>query len=286
MRTDDQPQDSLNPLAPSFDPRSGVGSEASWTDYTNFDILSNYYYPLGLPRPAPEGPNFVLPHFPPSPPVPRVKTWHASAALHCWPHLAAVKAIAFCPWRPHLLATGGGSNDKMIHFYHSTSGTTLATISVSAQVTSLVWSTTRREIAATFGYAQPDHAIRIAVFSWPDCQMVASVKWDGEHRALYAVPYPGNLSPTSHTQSDNSESRAHRQRQSSRGLRDRRSRKGKGGMAEGCLIVAASDKSVKFHEIWGARRRRSTAGWEPGIMGGSDIIEMTEGIDKEGDIIR
>ncbi|KAH6640049.1 WD40-repeat-containing domain protein [Truncatella angustata] len=206
--------------------------------------------------------------------VPRVKTWHASAALHCWPHLAAVKAIAFCPWRPHLLATGGGSNDKMIHFYHSTSGTTLATISVSAQVTSLVWSTTRREIAATFGYAQPDHAIRIAVFSWPDCQMVASVKWDGEHRALYAVPYPGNLSPTSHTQSDNSESRAHRQRQSSRGLRDRRSRKGKGGMAEGCLIVAASDKS----EV--------DSGVGTGIMGGSDIIEMTEGIDKEGDIIR
>ncbi|KAH8694836.1 WD40-repeat-containing domain protein [Ilyonectria robusta] len=73
---------------------------------------------------------------------------------HRWVHGAAVKAMAFCPWRRGLLATGGGSNDKCIHFFHTTSGTALATISVSAQVTSLIWSTTRREIAATFGWRQ------------------------------------------------------------------------------------------------------------------------------------
>ena len=27
---------------------------------------------------------------------------------HRWPHGAAVKAIAFCPWREGLVATGGG----------------------------------------------------------------------------------------------------------------------------------------------------------------------------------
>lgn len=94
---------------------------------------------------------------------------------HRWEHGAAVKAIAFCPWRDGLVATGGGSNDQCIHFFHTTSGTPLATIAVSAQVTSLVWSTTRREIAATFGYAQPEHPVRIAVFSWPDCRQVAAI---------------------------------------------------------------------------------------------------------------
>lgn len=103
------------------------------------------------------------------------RTIDGRQAKHRWEHAAAVKAIAFCPWRAGLVATGGGSHDKCIHFYHTTSGVALATIAVHAQVTSLIWSTTRREIAATFGYAQPDHPYRIAVFSWPECRQVAAI---------------------------------------------------------------------------------------------------------------
>ncbi|TRX91093.1 hypothetical protein FHL15_008075 [Xylaria flabelliformis] len=186
----------------------------------------------------------------------------AGSERHRWRHAAAVKAIAFCPWREGLVATGGGSNDKCIHFYHTTSGTALATIAVAAQVTSLVWSTTRREIAATFGYAQPDHPFRIAVFSWPDCRQVAAVPWEGEHRALYAVAYPRGPSDTYRT-------------------RDRlRSRTAE----EGCLVIASSDESVKFHEVWLAGRKTTALG--SGVLAGSDILEMAEGIDKEGDVIR
>jgi hypothetical protein len=112
------------------------------------------------------------------------------------PHAAAVKAVAFAPWQANLLATGGGSNDRQIHFYHTGSGAALAVINVFAQVTSLVWSTTRRELAVTFGYAQPEHDIRVAVFSWPDCECVVRIPWErkpnGElGRALWAIPYPG-----------------------------------------------------------------------------------------------
>ncbi|KAH7021418.1 WD40-repeat-containing domain protein [Microdochium trichocladiopsis] len=181
-----------------------------------------------------------------------------------WRHSAAVKAIAFCPWRRGLLATGGGSNDKCIHFYHAGSGATLATIAVSAQVTSLIWSTTRREIAATFGYAQPDHPYRIAVFSWPDCRQIAAIPWEGEHRALYAIPYPGGPRETYHHKAGKRQSRT---------------------AAEGCIVVASSDESIKFHEIWLAERK-ATTGLGSGVLGGSDILEMTEGIDKEGDVIR
>jgi meiosis-specific APC/C activator protein AMA1 len=181
---------------------------------------------------------------------------------HRWRHAAAVKAIAFCPWREGLIATGGGSNDKCIHFYHTTSGAALATISVAAQVTSLTWSKTRREIAATFGYAQPDHPYRIAVFSWPDCRQVAAIPWEGEHRALYAIAYPGGPSDTYRT----------KERLKSRTAE------------EGCLVVASSDKSVKFHEVWLAGRKATTLG--SGVLAGSDILEMEEGIDKEGDVIR
>lgn len=55
-------------------------------------------------------------------------------------------------------------------------------------------------------------------------------------------------------------------------------------MIEGCIIVAASDKSIKFHEVWSAEKKATVGG--VGLLGGSDILEAIEGIDKEGDIIR
>lgn len=177
-----------------------------------------------------------------------------------WIHGAAVKAIAFCPWREGLVATGGGSNDKCIHFFHTITGSCLATISVAAQVTSLIWSTSHREIAATFGYAQPDHPYRVAVFSWPDCRQVAAIPWEGEHRALYAIAYPG------------------------RSISGPRYKKDDMAEREGCIVIAASDECIKFHEVWGRGERKIGGG--QGLLGGSDILEGLEGIDKEGDIIR
>ncbi|KAK4059337.1 hypothetical protein Trihar35433_10939 [Trichoderma harzianum] len=155
---------------------------------------------------------------------------------HRWIHKAAVKAIAFCPWREGLVATG-----------------------VSAQVTALIWSSTRREIAATFGYTEPEHPYRIAVFSWPECRQVAAIPWDGDLRALYAISYPrwpANTKAMKHDQK----------------------------LREGCIVVASSDKSVKFHEIWGNEGKMPGGG--TGMLGGSSILESLEGIDKEGDVIR
>ncbi|KAK2069839.1 hypothetical protein P8C59_004385 [Phyllachora maydis] len=183
-----------------------------------------------------------------------------------WTHGAAVKAIAFCPWQEGLLATGGGSNDKCIHFYHSTTGTALATISVSAQVTGLIWSTTAREIAATFGYTQPEHPMRIAVFAWPACTQVASIPWAGNHRALYAVPYPSLRRPATAA------------------AEDRRTGSVTTAPPVGSIVVAASDGSVKFHEIWPTGGRSAVGG--VGMLGGSAILDCLEGIDPEGDVIR
>lgn len=181
------------------------------------------------------------------------------AAKHQWTVLAAVKAIAFCPWQRGLIAIGGGSNDRCIHFYHTLSGSKLATIDCNAQVTSLIWSTTRREIAATFGFAQPQHPYRIAVFSWPKCEVVVRIPWFEGHRALFAIPYP-------------------------RGP-DIGQARGEGGewwsrtQEEGCLVVAASDESINFHEVWAEKRK--AMGSKGGLLGGSDILESMHGIEKE-----
>lgn len=185
---------------------------------------------------------------------------------HKWTHSAAIKAIAFCPWQRGLIATGGGSNDRAIHFYHIFSGACLATINVHAQVTSLIWSTTRREIVATFGYAQPDHPYRVAVFSWPECKQVVAIPWANDMRALYAIAYPGGPGETS-TNTSMGQTWYSRTKE------------------EGCIVVACSDESVKFHEVWSGVSK--STGAHTGLLGGSQILESLEGMDDDrGQIIR
>ncbi|KAK1520835.1 WD repeat domain-containing protein [Colletotrichum costaricense] len=195
-------------------------------------------------------------------PTEDLRVFKRGMETHCWRHEAAIKAIAFCPWQNELVATGGGLGDKCIHFFHTTSSTPLATIDVGAQVTSLIWSTTRREIAATFGYshgyAQTEHPYRLIVFSWPSCRQVGAIAWAGGPRALYAIPYPGGPSDA---------------------LKGSRTAK------EGTIVVASSDETLKFHEVW-QDKPKSTTGGAVGMLGGSDILEALGGIDKDGDVIR
>ena len=188
----------------------------------------------------------------------------SSGAKHQWRLNAAVKAIAFCPWQRGLLAAGGGSNDRCIHFYHTYSGASLAVIDCAAQVTSLIWSSTRREIAATFGFAQPEHPYRIAVYAWPSCEQIVAIQWHDEMRALYAIPFPG-------------------------GPADGHSKREGGAwwpqtVEEGCIVVAGSDGSIKFHEVW--CEAKQAMGSRSGLLGGSEIIEKMHGIDKDREVIR
>lgn len=37
-------------------------------------------------------------------------------------HQAAVRALAWCPWQSHILASGGGACDKSIKFWNVNSG--------------------------------------------------------------------------------------------------------------------------------------------------------------------
>ncbi|KAL4909066.1 hypothetical protein BDW74DRAFT_165718 [Aspergillus multicolor] len=236
-------------------------------------------------------------------------------------HAAAVKAIAFAPWQPSLLATGGGSNDRAIHFFHTPSGACLATINVYAQVTSLIWSKTRRELVATFGFAQPEHPFRIAIFAWPSCEQIAAIPW-GPHgtswdrpvndtvvdcgRALCAVSYPGRpptyivdgLDIPEEPSSSNPQAQNNLTREDRTGVTRRlmgrvvvRPRAKEGGLwcsrtvEEGCIIVASSDQSVKFHEVWsGSTKHKSSTS---GPYGGSEILEGLEGLENPGrEIIR
>ena len=78
-------------------------------------------------------------------------------------HRAAVKALSWCPWQPNLLATGGGSYDRYIHFWNTTTGARTNSIDTGSQVTSLRWSNHYKEIVSSSGF--PDNSL--SIWSYP-----------------------------------------------------------------------------------------------------------------------
>ena len=154
---------------------------------------------------------------------------------------------------------------------------------MSAQVTSLIWNEARREIAATLGYANPEHPIRIIVLEWPTLTYVVQVPWQEDMRALYGVFYPGGpaisegLTRYNYDTDDVMDA-------NERLLIEVGAREPRGGRKErscvGCIVVAASDETVRFHEIWAEGNGGVGAG--VGVLGGSEILEGLEGIEREG----
>ncbi|CAD7922555.1 unnamed protein product [Amoebophrya sp. A120] len=86
-------------------------------------------------------------------------------------HRAAVKALAWCPWQRNLLASGAGSNDMRIRFWHANTGTCVNEILTDSQVTQLRWSTADREIASSHGYSKN----QICVWQYPSCGKLAEL---------------------------------------------------------------------------------------------------------------
>ncbi|QIW97968.1 hypothetical protein AMS68_003486 [Peltaster fructicola] len=78
-------------------------------------------------------------------------------------HKAAIKALAWCPWQNNLLATGGGSHDRHIHFWNTTTGARVNSIDTGSQVTSLRWSTVYKELVSSSGF--PDNSL--SIWSYP-----------------------------------------------------------------------------------------------------------------------
>ncbi|KAH7105211.1 WD40 repeat-like protein [Auriculariales sp. MPI-PUGE-AT-0066] len=101
-------------------------------------------------------------------------------------HTAAVKAIAWSAWDPHLLASGGGTSDANIHIWSVTTGARLQTVKTPAQVTSLIWSPHKKEILSTHGY--PTNSIM--VHAYPSMSPVAEIRDAHDSRVLYSAMAP------------------------------------------------------------------------------------------------
>ncbi|KQJ84383.1 cell division cycle 20.2, cofactor of APC complex [Brachypodium distachyon] len=69
-------------------------------------------------------------------------------------HLAAVKALAWCPFQSNLLASGGGGSDRCIKLWNTHTGACLNSVDTGSQVCALLWNKNERELLSSHGFTQ------------------------------------------------------------------------------------------------------------------------------------
>lgn len=129
---------------------------------------------------------------------------------YVFPHSAAVKAVAFCPWSKSLLATGGGSKDRSIKFWHVNTGTLVNQIQTKGQVTSLIWSKRYKQLIATFGFGDTEEPTLLTMYDFPSLKPLLKVTSPVPIRALSAVSCP----------------------------------------SESSICVAVNDETIRFYKLW------------------------------------
>ncbi|KAF8998903.1 WD40 repeat-like protein [Hymenopellis radicata] len=101
-------------------------------------------------------------------------------------HTAAVKAVAWCPWQPSLLATGGGTNDASINIWNVNTGARVHSQKTPAQISTIQWAPHKKEILTTHGY--PTNSIMI--HAYPSMERVAEIRDAHDSRVLFSCVSP------------------------------------------------------------------------------------------------
>ena len=110
-------------------------------------------------------------------------------------HTAAVKAVAWNPLQPALLATGGGAADKRIAVYNTHTGARVASVDTGAQVCALAWAPSGRALYSSHGYSAMPGAPSNAVCAWNYPSLTKTAQLDGHTaRVLHMALSPDGAS--------------------------------------------------------------------------------------------
>ncbi|KAL8556979.1 hypothetical protein ACS0TY_004448 [Phlomoides rotata] len=104
-------------------------------------------------------------------------------------HTAAVKAIAWSPHLYGLLASGGGTADRCIRFWNTTTDSRLNCTDTGSQVCNLVWSKNVNELVSTHGYSQN----QIILWRYPTMSKLETLTGH-TYRVLYLAISPDGQS--------------------------------------------------------------------------------------------
>lgn len=111
-----------------------------------------------------------------------------SQTIRCWSeHQGAVKALAWCPWQPNILASGGGTSDRHIRIWNVNSGSCVSSIDTQSQVSSLVFAPNYKELVSGHGYSHNN----VVIWKYPSLAKVAELG-DHQDRVLNVILSPDN----------------------------------------------------------------------------------------------
>ena len=91
----------------------------------------------------------------------------------------------WCPWKRHVLATGGGSKDKTIKIYSCDCNKLIRNINTGSQVCALVWNEKEKEIISSHGYNKN----QIIIWNYEKNKKICELKGH-MNRVLYMVKSP------------------------------------------------------------------------------------------------
>lgn len=94
-------------------------------------------------------------------------------------HASAVKAISWCPWKPHMIATGGGTTDRHIRVWNSTNGNCLYSVDTKSQISGLEWNEEYQELISAHGFQNNE----LNIWKFPTMTRVCELKGH-THRIL------------------------------------------------------------------------------------------------------
>ncbi len=84
-----------------------------------------------------------------------------------------------------MLSTGGGSADRHVHFWNSTTGSKISSLDTGSQVTSIVWSTEYKEFLTSHGF--PNN--HLSLWSYPSLNKITDLPGH-ESRVLHTAISP------------------------------------------------------------------------------------------------
>ncbi|KAA3681834.1 cell division cycle 20, cofactor of APC complex [Paragonimus westermani] len=102
-------------------------------------------------------------------------------------HQAAVKALAWCPWKNNLLCTGGGTTDHTLRFWNTNTGNCAKSVDVVAQVSGIIWNSEYRELVTSHGTPKN----RLVLWRYPAICPVAELM-EHQGRVLCIASSPNN----------------------------------------------------------------------------------------------
>ncbi|XP_029381153.1 cell division cycle protein 20 homolog [Echeneis naucrates] len=107
-------------------------------------------------------------------------------SIRCWTeHQGAVKALAWCPWQPNILASGGGTSDRHIRIWNVNSGSCISSLDTQSQISSLLFAPNYKELVSAHGYAHNN----VVIWKYPALSRVTELAGH-EDRVLSLVMSP------------------------------------------------------------------------------------------------